>query len=254
MIISKNKYPPFIICVELCFISFSSSLLANDRLSLGTVVDFSEGYYGATTKTEMLASIIQAKYSTTDFSIRVDLPYLTISGPSNATTSSNTQYREREGIGDLVLAGMYNAFYNSKYAVAIDVGLKLKIPTASHSDGLGTGEPDELVQIYAYKSLDDFTLMLGAGYKWVGPPKNVGYRNTVSASTGLIYKISDRASVGTLVDFRQSVFSDLNDQIETTFYGTYKLSSSWRTQLYTYKGITNTSPNLGLGGVISYQF
>ncbi len=244
----------FIIYVGLCFIFFSANVLANDRLSLGTVVDFSEGYYGAATKTEMVASIIQAKYSTENFSVRVDLPYLTISGPSNATTSSNTLYREREGIGDVVLGSMYNVFYNSKYAVAIDVGFKLKIPTASHSDGLGTGEPDESVQIYAYKSLDDFTLMLGTGYKWVGNPKNIGYRNTVSASTGLIYKLSDRASVGTLVDFRQSVFSDLNDQVETTLYGSYKLSSSWRTQLYTYKGITNTSPSLGLGGVISYQF
>lgn len=251
----------FILCTGLCFTMPTSVLLANERLSIGTVVDFSSGYYGAETKTEMIATIIQTKYNSGDFSIRLDLPYLTLSGPSNAVISSSStmtttsiQYREREGIGDAVLGAVYNAFYNSEYAIAIDIGLKLKIPTASRSSGLGTGEPDESVQLYTYKSLDDFTLMLGTGYKWVGKPTGINYRNTISASTGIIYQVSDNSSLGTMVDFRQSVFSNLNDQAEMTFYGTHKLFSSWQTQLYIYKGITNTSPSFGGGGVLSYQF
>ena len=252
----------FITYVGLCFVMSTSILFASNRLSIGTAVDFSSGYYGAEAKTEMIATIVQAKYNTDDFSIRLDLPYLTISGPSNVTTSSSstvipttsTKYRESEGIGDAVLGVVYNTFYNPEFAFAIDVGFKLKMPTASHHAGLGTGEPDETLQIYTYKSLDDFTLMLGAGYKFVGEPTNTHYRNTASVSSGIIYQLSNQSSIGTMVDFRQSVFSKLNNQTEVTLYGSHKFLSSWQTQLYLYKGLTNTSPSFGVGGVLSYQF
>ena len=109
-------------------------------------------------------------------------------------------------------------------------------------------------RLYAYQTVDDVTLMLGTGYKWVGNPQNLHYRNTINASTGLIYQLSNLASIGTILDFKQSVYSNLEDQIEVTLYGSYKLSSAWYTQIHTYKGFTNMSPTFGLGGMIGYQF
>ncbi len=221
-----------------------SNVLANDKLSISTAFDFSKGRYGEKTQTEMTATVIQTKYVTNAFSFQIDLPYLTLSKSTG----------NREGIGDVVLGTVYNVFYHPDFALAVDVGFKLKIPTASRHDGLGTGETDESLQIYAYKSLDDVTLMFGIGYKWVGQPDNSDYRNVVSGSTGIIYQLSERSSVGTLVDFRQSVFSTLNNQTEITLYNAYKFSSSWRTQLYVYKGVTNSSPSIGFGGSLNYQF
>jgi hypothetical protein len=249
--------------IGMLFIALTSLLFANDKMRIGTTVDYSEGHYGAPTVTNMMTTNVQAKYIGDTISIRLDLPYLIISGPSNATVSSDatvtltsvgTQYRESEGIGDAVLSGIYNAYTNSELGLAVDVGVKLKVPTASHRDGLGTGELDESTQFYAYKNLDNVTLMLGAGYKWVGNPQNIHYRNTINGFTGLIYQISNQTSVGTMFDIKQSVYSNLSDQMEITLYGTHKLSTSWHVQIHTYKGLTDMSPIFGLGGMIGYQF
>lgn len=232
------------IFVAIFFAMGESNLIANDKLSISAAVDFSKGNYAKTTQTEMTATIIQTKYTNNAFSVQFDLPYLMLS-KSNGHS---------EGIGDAIIGGTYNAFYYPELAFAVDIGLKLKLPTANKDDGLGTGELDELLQLYAYKRVDDFTLMLGAGYKWMGQPENVSYRNVISGSVGVIYQLSERAAIGTLVDFRQSVISTLQNQMEMTLYHAYNLTASWRTQLYVYKGVTETSPSIGLGGSLSYQF
>lgn len=246
----------------LCVFGWATNVQANEHLSIGTAVDFSQGDYGATTKTDVFATVAQIKYKNTDFSVQLDLPYLVISGAnysisSNstvATSTSNTQNSTREGFGDATLGMTYNAFYFDKYQLAIDIGFKLKIPTASHHDGLGTGEPDETLQFYAYKGIDDFTLIAGGGYKWLGQSSTVKYRNVANITTGLNYQISNSTSLGSLFDARQSVFPDLDNQAEITLYGTHKLSPSWNSQLYAYKGLTDSSPSFGVGGSINYRF
>lgn len=249
--------------IGILFVASTSLLLANDQIRLGTTVDYSEGYYGASSVTDMTSTNVQAKYISDHISVRLDLPYLMITGPSNASVSADSTvtmpsfgkaYRKSEGIGDAVLSSIYNAYNNSELGLAVDLGFKLKIPTASHRDGLGTGESDESVQINAYKNLNDFTLMLGAGYKWVGNPRNIYYRNTINGFTGLIYQLSNKTSVGAMFDIKQSVYPNLNDQMEVTLYGSHKLTTSWYTQIHTYQGLTNMSPTFGLGGMIGYRF
>lgn len=235
---------------------------ANDHLSVGTAVDFSQGYYGATHKTEVVASVAQVKYKTQDFSVQLDLPYLFISGANYsissgstvATSTNSTQRANREGLGDVTLSATYNLFYSNEYRFALDTGFKLKTPTASHRDGLGTGKPDETLQLYAYKSFYDFTLIAGGSYKWLGQTSTVKYRDVASGMVGLDYQFSSTTSFGSLFDIRQSVFSELNNQEEITFYGTHKFSSSWNSQLYAYKGLTNSSPTFGVGASLSYRF
>ena len=247
----------------LCFWALVQSVLAAEQLSIGTTVDVSHGNYGATSATDLIATTLQGKYTVDDFSVQINVPYLRLSGPSQITAVSDTalivpmknvQHRETEGIGDIVLGGVYNTFNNPELGIAVDVGFKLKIPTAQHQAGLGSGEPDETLQLYAYKSLANFTFMLAAGYKWVGQPVNNDYRNTINGSAGLIYQLSENASLGTIFDVRQSIFATLDDQIEVTLYGAYKLSNAWRAQLYLYKGCTETSPDIGLGSMLNYRF
>jgi hypothetical protein len=247
----------------LCFWVLVQPVLAAEQLSIGTTVDVSHGNYGATSATDLVATTLQGKYTVDDLSLQINVPYLMLSGPSQITAVSDTalivpqtnaQHREIEGIGDILLGALYNTLYDPDLGIAIDIGFKLKIPTADYQAGLGSGEPDEALQLYAYKSLADFTFMLAAGYKWVGQPVDHYYRNTINGSAGLIYQLSENASLGTIFDMRQSIFSTLDDQIEVTLYGAYKLSNAWRAQLYVYKGCTETSPDIGLGSMLNYRF
>lgn len=248
----------------LLFFALTACVFGDDKIKTGVSTDYSEGYYGASTLTTMTSTSIFAKYIKGDTSLRIDLPYLILSGPSNTSVSSDstvttpsttaTQYRETQGVGDIVLNGIYQLYSNATLGFAMDLGCKLKIPTASHRAGLGTGEFDESTQLYVYQNLNDVTLMLEAGYKWVGNPQGIHYRNTVSASAGIIYQPSTAASLGALFDIKQSVYSSMSDQMEITLYGSYQLSPSWYAQLHTYKGLADISPTFGVGGTLGYQF
>ena len=235
---------------------------ANDYVIIGTAVDFSQGYYGAMTKTDVLATVTQIKYKASNFSVQLSLPYLFMSGRNYAisldstvaTSMNNSHEITREGIGDAILGTTYNALYFDQYKLAVDVGFKLKIPTASHHDGLGTGEPDESLQFYVYKSIDDFTLIVGGGYKWLGQSATTKYQNVTNGTIGLNYQLSTSTSLGSLFDIRESAFKELENQSEITVYGTHKFSPSWNSQLYVYKGLTNASPVFGVGSSVNYRF
>lgn len=247
----------------ICLTTFTIQAQAADYLSVGTAVDFSQGYYGAASKTDVIATVAQIKYKTSNYSLQMNLPYLLISGPSNSKTvldsavttpTNSTQHKISEGIGDVSLGMTYNLFYASKYQLSIEGGFKLKLPTASHQDGLGTGQPDESLQLNVYKGIDAFTLIAGASYKWLGQTAEIKYRNVASATLGLDYQLSTFTSLGALVDFRESVFSELNNQSEITTYVTHKFSSAWNSQFYAYKGLTNSSSTFGVGASINYRF
>lgn len=241
----------------------TTSAQANNYISVGTAVDFSQGYYGAINTTEITATVTQIKYKTQDFSIQLDLPYLFISGMNYlinfnstvAASTSNSQNTRREGIGDVTLGTTYNVFYSNNYRFAVDMTFKLKVPTASHKESLGTGELDESLQLYTYKGFGDFTLIIGGGYKWLGQPTTTTkYQNIANGTIGLDYQLSTFTSFGSLFDIRQSAFEDLENQTEITVYGTHKFSSSWNSQLYVYKGLTSSSPTFGVGASLNYRF
>lgn len=60
---------------------------ANGVFSVGSRVDFSHGHYGVSTATEVIATMMQAKYKTDAISLQLDLPYLHVTGPGKAVTS-----------------------------------------------------------------------------------------------------------------------------------------------------------------------
>lgn len=251
----------FIVKTGVLSLIFITSAYANDYFSVGTAADFSQGYYGAANKTDVFATVTQIKYQTQHISLQLALPYLFISGTnysisSNSTLASatNSQKLTKEGIGDVTLSATYNIFYSNEYRFAIDGIFKLKIPTASYNDGLGTGELDESLQIYSYKGFNDFTLIVGGGYKWLGQPENTQYQNVANGTVGLDYQLSTSTSLGSLFDIRQSVFDELENQTEITIYGTHKFSPSWNSQLYVYKGLTSSSPTFGVGTSLNYRF
>src|SRR5262249_8071220 len=69
------------------------------------------------------------------------------------------------GLGDMVLKGRYYLLQEGDYAPSIDAVAKIKFPTASRSEGLGTGEFDEGGSLEFTKTIQERYLALAdAGY------------------------------------------------------------------------------------------
>ncbi|MGH9749696.1 MAG: transporter [Candidatus Polarisedimenticolia bacterium] len=91
------------------------------------------------------------------------------------------------GTGDLVLS-------NETYLVRAGKGkrpfvsllLDVKIPTADQEEGLGTGERDYGAGFVYVQPLGKYWQLLGdAGYRWMGDPEGVDFKNRIRGSLGL---------------------------------------------------------------------
>lgn len=249
--------------LALCVFGFAANARAADGLSLGMGLDYSAGRYGGASQTRVLASLLQARYDTGPYSLRLYLPYLRLSGPASVLgfgdsiqllPEAGKQQRRVEGPGDAVLGGSYMLYHAPETGDALDLGGKIKFPTADSAKGLGSGKTDYSLQATAYRRRDRATLMLGLGYKWLGKPAGSDYRNTANASAGLDYRYSDRLSLGGMVDVQQSALAGQAGRGEVTFYAAYKLDRQWTGQAYVYKGTTSSSPDGGGGLSLNHRF
>ncbi|MDD5295654.1 MAG: transporter [Rhodocyclaceae bacterium] len=235
---------------------------AAEGINLSTGFDYSSGKYGGSVPTEISSAFLTAKYEQGPLTLRLTVPYLEIRGPATGALGRDTvtigpragDRGKVSGLGDLVAGVGYFAWQDAQSGLALDVGGKLKLPTADSAKGLGTGKSDESLLINVYKTSGRTTLMAGAAYKWMGKPDGSNFRDVASAFVGVSHGLSDETSVGALVDLRQSVVSTLSDQREITLYVAHKLSRQWNAQAWLYAGTTTASPDAGGGASLGYQF
>lgn len=246
-------------------LGLAASAQAADGFTLGIGLDHSAGHYGETSQTKVAASVVQTRYDSGAYSFRMQIPYLKISGPASVIGYGDSlqlapqsvdaaQYRSIQGLGDVVLGATWLGYYAPETGVALDLGGKIKLPTANSSNGLGTGKTDLSLHANAYKRLEAITLMLGGGYKWLGKPAGSSYRNIANVSAGVDYRHSAQSSLGGIVDFRQSALAERANQNELTLYWTYKFDKQWTGQAYVYGGTTDASPERGGGLSWSYRY
>ncbi len=252
---------------------FSAAALADDPFSLSTGFDFSSGTYGNAQSTQILYIPVTAKYQSDDWTLKLTVPYIQISGPGGViqgfgritTTSTTSTSGPRfgrntggassvnSGLGDIVASADRTVYTGD--ALTLDLVGKVKFGTADPNKGLGTGQNDYSGQVDATYVVSGATSLLAtAGYKIVGAPVGVTVNNVAFGSLGLDQKTSDTTNMGVMFDYVQKVTAVGYDQKDATLYLSEKLSSGLKLQGYVLKGFTYGSPNYGVGGSITGRF
>lgn len=248
--------------LRLAMLLIADTTSASSPWQLGVGYDTSRGDYGASQPTHLSATVMQARYDTGRWSWRASLPYLQINGPADTTLiregigtlPASTGTRHLAGWGDAVVGSSYLAWTSGDQRWFVDVGGRLKLPTASRASGLGTGRPDATLTAQLYRQQGTVTALAGIGYKWVGKPDPASYRDTAQASAGLNWQWSPGRSLGAMVDVRQSTWTGTPMQRELTLYLSERLTPHWLLQGYVYTGTTDSSPHLGGGMALWYRF
>ena len=139
------------IALPLSMLAIASPAAAQDYVQVATGIDYSTGDYGDVENTDFLAVPVTVKVKRGDFDVRVSLPYLDVTGPSDVipgdggiSGAPDSPVTSRSGIGDLVVAATYSMPIGN--ATWFDTTGKVKIPTASTSKALGTGTTDFTLQ------------------------------------------------------------------------------------------------------------
>lgn len=259
----KNKWLTTAATVFICSLCVPALAQQDGDWSWSLGFDYSEGDYGDSTDTEILYIPFTARYDTGPWTYRFTLPYVSITGPGNVIPdigaiggrTATTRRTTESGIGDFVASATYNLMPGGGTAPIVDLTGKAKLPTASESKGLGTGEMDLAAQVDVYKLMaPQITGLATLGYTMLGDPPGVELRNVFYGSLGAIRQIDNRTSFGGTFDFRQRTSQFGDPQRELVGFVSYRANAGWRVQSYVVKGLANGSPDWGIGAVVLRQY
>jgi hypothetical protein len=243
-----------------CFIVAGS---AAAQTSVGVGVEYTTGNYGATESTETLYMPFVLKHETGPWILKATLPYLRLSGPGNVVGGGpdrivvpglESERRTESGLGDIVASAFYNIMDERKGGLGVDLGFKIKLPTADEQKGLGTGEADYAFQLDFFRPFGATTLFGSVGYRIYGDPPAGKLDDVPYGSIGLSHRLSPTSSVGAAYDYRPKITAGGSEISEITAFWSNRLSAEWKVQFYGVVGFSDASPDAGAGVLLEHRF
>jgi hypothetical protein len=227
---------------------------------MGTGFDYSSGKYGNAKATDMLYIPVIAKYETDDLTLKLTVPYISITGPGGVIRGMGrkgkaTTLKTRtvnSGLGDITASAGYNVYSDDSWT--FDLYGNVKLGTASATKGLGTGMNDYSAQVDGYYTLKGTTFFSTAGYKVIGVPTGVTLNNAPYATFGISQKLSKETSAGVMLDVAKSSSALSSGTREMTVYLSQKITPDLKLMLNVLRGFSNGSPDFGFGGMLTGYF
>jgi hypothetical protein len=172
-------------------------------------------------------------------------------GNSSASGSSSSDV---SGLGDIILRLGVIALFEGDKAPQLRPSLFVKFPTASTSDGLGTGEFDFGVGVDASKWYGDLHLIGEGFYTWQGQADGFGLKNYFSYTAGVGYQLTKSVEPMLLVKGATAPSSYSGDLLEARARVIWSLTDTTMLDLYGSLGIADSSPDYGGGLSVIYSF
>lgn len=253
---------------------------AEDGLSLGIGTDFSSGDYGSDITTDIWSVPVTAKFNSGNWTWKASLPWLRVDGDVGVLPglgnvgNSNPKGRGRgngngggnapppdtetapvagsaSGLGDLRLAATYA--FDTGGPLGVDLTGNLKLGTADEDEGLGTGENDYGIAVDLYRDVAGTTVFGGAGYTMLGDSEFIQLDDVLNAYVGASWQLGT-GSLGAMYDWRQAASETAGDRSELTGFYSIKAGPADKAQLYATKGLSDGSPDWGVGVSYTHQF
>jgi len=227
------------------------------KFSLQTGMNYSSGEYGGTQSTNIVYVPVTGKYQTKDWSVKLTVPYLRISGPSNVINGiggvgAPTTVTTRSGLGDVIAGATHTVYNGGSSGYLATVTGKIKFGTADNTKGLGTGQNDYSLQTDLYHLSGKLTTFGGIGYKDYGSPATYTLNDVFFGSLGCSYKVDQKTNGGLMFLYKEKTIATGSPHEEAILFVRHKIEKNWKLQGYALKGFTKSSADFGLGASINY--
>lgn len=237
------------------------------RVKASVGYHFSRGDYGLSEPTDIQYVPLVLTADIDRWRLQATIPYLHISGPPGIIEGPDgpieTTDGTSDGLGDLLARASYlvplrrllpEAYAWQPWIPFLDLIGLVKFPTASRSQGLGTGEFDfgiESELTWSFAALTPFTSI---GYRFLGSPPGTHLDNVVVASVGATYRILTTLTAGLLLDYRQAPTPQTGERLELVPYASWVFLRPWSVDGYVSAGLAAGSPDVGVGFQVAYTW
>jgi hypothetical protein len=228
------------------------------KLSLG--YHFSSGDYDGTESTNIHYVPLVLTGDISRWNLQLTLPYLSITGPAGLVDGPAGPVEtdgSGNGLGDILARASYLLPWRGAWPEWVPyiglVGL-VKFPTASRSDGLGTGKFDFGIESELTWAIQPLTPFATLGGRFLGDLPDTELNNVFLASAGAAYRILDTLSAGMLLDYRQPSSDSSGERLEIVPFGAWKVVQPWSLEMYASAGLASGSPDVGVGIQVGYSW
>ncbi|MDP2326442.1 MAG: hypothetical protein Q8N51_20795, partial [Gammaproteobacteria bacterium] len=218
------------------------------EFSIGS--DYSSGTYGAARATRVYFVPLGIVYRTGRWRFAADSGVLRVKGPVDYASILDLTPEEVSDFGldaddvsvsgaaDTALSVAYGIYENFDQLLFVDIGARVKLPTASRTKGLGNGKVAGDLQVDMIKLLGRWSLLGSVSYTFRHPER--GTRHAPAASVGVGRTLTDSTSLGAIYEWRGSpdrrakdgrdviayLSHRLSDRVSVTAYGVHSLVST----------------------------
>jgi len=234
------------------------------QLKLGPTYD--QGDFGTSETTHTFFFPVTFRYLGDWWDISITNSFIYLDAPEQITVVDGAPVRTDQGAGERETnTGLGDTILRARFFVVDDPGeagwwpaltpfLKLKIPTADEDRNLGTGETDFGFGVEWDKTFGSLIVFGDASYTFMGDPPDQDLRDRPAASIGAGYRLSEVLTVSALLDWRRALVSGNDDPLELLGIVTYRMSPTLSVSPYAFAGLTDGSPDFGIGFEVSYRF
>lgn len=171
------------------------------------------------------------------------------------TTRTAGQKVTTSGLGDIILRGRYYVVEEKDYVPLIAVTGRMKLPTASASQGLGTGEFDYGLGVEMSKMLgDSWVAFLDGGYNIIGDPDGIEFQNQHWYDIGTGYYVTKDLLASVYFEEYRAIVPGFVNARDVFFAINYTASAAWRFNGGVTLGLSNGAPDRAVTIGASYRF
>ena len=216
------------------------------RVRVSAGVDYSQGQFGGEDDIRILYVPLSIRIDRGRFGAKVTVPHLRVTGRGPRERSS--------GLGDITATATYELIAPDDGQLGITLKGKVKLPTSDRSLRFGTGETDYTAEIEARQRKGPWVYFLSAGYRLVGEASGQELEDRRLLSGGVSYRLSSSLAAGLLYELREASRRRQDSSQELVPFVSAQVAPRLRLTSYLTIGLTDASPDLGLGMSLTYLY
>jgi len=250
-------------CLAVALTASGLAAAGEGVFTLAAGAEYTTGEYGGDKSIDEVYVPVSGYYDTDKFTFRLTVPFLQVrapegtvsEGPGGEIIIGEGPRATENGLGDVIAAlTVYDVYRSPGGAFAVDLSGRIKFGTADEDKGLGTGENDFAAQVDMFRFFERFTAIGSVGYMVRGDPDEVDLDNSVFVSLGFSYRASPTTRFGAFYDYREASLSSNDDPQEISVFAAWRTAPRWVLRAYALAGLSDSSPDFGMGVTASREF